>query len=277
MNKVLLILDGTHVPSYLLDAATRIGGAANYHLHALFLNKEPTGLQYDYFFPNDYSLVENPLTGKSIEQENKDIIDANIQTFKDTCELAGVSYTIDERKDYSLGELLQLTAFCDLVLADAKSTFYEYLLTDLLTDAHCPILLTKQTLSAPEKIVLAYDGSLSSIYAMKMFTYLFPQWKDVPLQVVYISEGGNRSLPKEAQIRSWLILHYTTIEEHVLTGNRLQALAGFINTDETRKIVIMGAYGKKGVSRLFHKSISEAVTDSSNAAAFITPRINIGL
>jgi hypothetical protein len=269
MNKVLMILDGTHVPAYLLDTVTNISYIANYHLHALFLNKEPTGLQYDYFFPNDYSLVENPLTGKSIEQENKEIIAANIQTFKDTCGLAGLSYSIDERGDYSLGELLQLTAFCDLVLADAKSNFYEFLLSDLLTDAHCPFLLTKQTLAAPDKIVLAYDGSLSSIYAIKMFTYLFPQWKDVPLQVVYISEGGNRSLPREAQIRSWLTLHYTTIAEHVLTGSRLQALADFINTDSNRKMVIMGAYGKKGVSRLFHKSITEAVTDSSNAAIFI--------
>lgn len=270
MNKVLLILDGLQVPGYLMDAAANIGKMANCHIHAIFLNKAPIDPEYNYFFPNDLILVDNPLRGENIAAENSEIISATIQTFKDVSDLAGLSYTIDERNDYSLDELLELTAFSDLLLADAKSNFYEYLLSDLLTDSHCPVLLTKQTLEAPGKLVLAYDGSVSSIYAMRMFTYLFPQWKDVPLQVVYVSDHDITTLPEEKQVIPWLSLHYSTVETKVITGNRVQELANIVNADNGPKVVIMGAYGRKALSRLFHKSLSKAVIDTSNAAAFIT-------
>ena len=51
---------------------------------------------------------------------------------------------------------------------------YDYL-KDVLHDVACPVLLVPEKFDFPESVILAYDGSEESVYAIKQFAYLFPE------------------------------------------------------------------------------------------------------
>jgi hypothetical protein len=270
MKKVMVILNGLHVSNYIVPAALKLAKSTNSFLHAIFLSQDPHQLEYSYFFPNDLTLTENYLTGKSIAEEDKEMIENNIRYFEDECKLMNVPFLVDTRHNYSLNELIACSDFFDLILIDAKVHLYEYLLSDLLADAHCPVLLTTSEMEAINQITFAYDGSHSSMYAIKMFTYLFPEWKDLPTNLVHITSKENRALPNETPVASWLTSHYSSLKTHIIQGNVQPALLEYLKPASKETLLVMGAFGRSSVSRMFHKSLSQAVINQTNAAVFIT-------
>jgi hypothetical protein len=270
MKKILVIFNGLHVSNYMVPAALKVAQSTNSFLHAIFLSQDPHQLEYSYFFPNDLTLTENYLTGKSIADEDKEMIANNIRYFEDECRLMHVPFLVDARYNYSLNELIAYSDFFDLILVDAKVHFYEYLLSDLLADAHCPVLLTTSEMESISRIVFAYDGSPSSMYAIKMFTYLFPEWKDMPANLVHIASKENSTLPNETPVASWLTSHYANLKTQVIQGNVQAALLQYLKPASKETLLVMGAFGRNAVSRMFHKSLSQAVINQTDAAVFIT-------
>jgi nucleotide-binding universal stress UspA family protein len=46
-------------------------------------------------------------------------------------------------------------------------------------------------------------------------------------------------------------------------------LVSFVRKNDQQTIVVMGAYGRNAVSRLFHRSLSNVVIEETNALVFI--------
>lgn len=270
MKKVLVILNGIHISNYIIPAALNLAKNTTSLLHVIFLNQDPHKLEYRYFFPNDLSLTQNSFTGKSLEEEDNKIIESNIKFFEDECRLANVQFSVDDKQDYALSELINYSEFFDLILIDANVNLYEYLLSDLLADAHCPVLLTTSDMSNIDRITLAYDGSYSSMYALKMFTYLFPEWNDKPVELIYIATKQTKDFPHEKEIKSWVGLHYKKSEIQVMTGDIQQTLLAYVKSSPEKNFLVMGAFGRSGISRMFHKSLSHAVLNQTSASVFIT-------
>jgi hypothetical protein len=270
MKKVMVVLNGLHVSNYIVPAALNLAKSTGSFLHAIFLSQNPHQLEYSYFFPNDLTLTENYLTGKSIAEEDMEMIEKNIRYFEDECKLMNVAFLIDSKRKYSLNELISFSEFFDLILIDARVHLYEYLLSDLLADAHCPVLLTTAEMEAINQITFAYDGSYSSMYAIKIFTYLFPEWKDKSTDLIHIVSKENSALPNEMPVASWLTSHYTNLKTQVIHGNVQAALLEYLKPVSKKTLLVMGAFGRSSVSRMLHKSLSHAVINQTNASVFIT-------
>lgn len=270
MKKILVILNGIHLSNNVLASAVNLGKSTEVFLHAIFLNDESHSSEYRYFFPNDLSTTENNLTGKSFAEEDREILETNIKLFEDECAVAGIKSEVETRRHLAITDLVRQSDFYDLLLIDAKTNLWDYPLAELLAEAHCPVLLTGSKMETPGTILLAYDGSASSSYALKMFTYLFPEWNSRPVELVYIASGDERALPHEREVTSWLSLHYGQVEQQVLTGPVHQALVEFINAQPEPPFLVMGAFGRKAISRMFHRSLSKAVIKQTNASVFIT-------
>lgn len=272
MKRVMVIFNGLHISNYMVPAALKLAKSTHSFLHAIFLSQDTHQLEHSYFFPNDLTLTENKLTGKSIAEEDKEMIANNIRYFEDECRLMDVPCQVDTVYNYSLNELIAYSDYFDLILVDAKVHLYEYLLSDLLSDAHCPVLLTTSEMEALNRIIFAYDGSPSSMYAIKMFTYLFPEWNDKPTDLIHIASKENSALPNETSIASWLASHYAHLKTQVIRGNVQAAFLEYIKPRSKETLLVMGAFGRSAVSRMFHKSLSQAVINQTNATIFITHR-----
>ncbi len=269
MKNILLILNATLTPPHVRDAAINIAKASSALLHTFFVFYRSDLAGPHYLFPNDLSLTENNLTGRSIKEEDEELIAAQVKVFKDECETAGVAYLIEPDTNVSNKDIIRLSAFADIVLADAHQDVHEHNVADLLSDAHCPVYLISKDAGTPENIVLAYDGSLSSIYAVKMYSYLFPGFRDLPTTLLYVHDGSHPELPQERNINMWLSQYYPRLEVEILQGKVADQLVEYTRP-LPRVLTVMGSYNRNQLSRLFHTSHAKALIEEGRSSVFIS-------
>jgi nitrogenase subunit NifH len=85
---------------------------------------------------------------------------------------------------------------------------------DLLGDVQCPVLIVPDNFITVDKIVLLYDGGPSSLYAVKMFSYLFGNFQDLPVEVFTVNDYylANRRIPDNKLMREFIKRHFPYIQ-----------------------------------------------------------------
>jgi nucleotide-binding universal stress UspA family protein len=268
MKKLLVAFNATNYSNSLADFAIKIARQSNSVIHAVFLS--PSFVPATYTFSSDLPLASTGLisTVEMIEESRK-LTEADIQMFKDDCAAGNISCSTDYSSDITLSDLVDHSAFADLILCDAKEELGGISIRDLLVDTHCPVLLVPQVVHLPARAVLCYDESFSSILAMKMYSYLSPEWKELPSTILSINPKGDNGLKFDDYLDDWLPLHFPTPQKQILQGNLQKELVSFIRKNDEQSIVVMGAYGGNAVSRLFHRSLANIVIEETNALVFI--------
>jgi len=105
--------------------------------------------------------------------------------------------------------------------------------------------------------------------ALKMFAYIFPELNDLPSFLVNVSSGKISALPHEEDLRTWLSKRYSNMQTIMLHGTEREELERFI-ASHPDSIVVMGAYGRSGISRFFHKSLANTVIQHTKSHLLIT-------
>jgi len=214
---------------------------------------------------------------ETASQEDADLMSGNISLFKTICNDAGVKHKIHINITAALNKLLDESAFADLILIDSRANFNydvsEQLnasLRYLFVDAHCPVLAISETAKPPEKIIIAYDGSDSCIFAIKAFSYIFPEWKHMKVFIVTVNIHAVKHLHTEESIKDWIELHFENCEFIFLEGDLKNTFIQFVITNQENAIVVMGAYGRNAISRMFRQSLADVVLKQSTASVFLT-------
>src|SRR5258708_4060977 len=171
MKKMLFLVDVLQSPAPILPSIVNLARPDNSFVYVIFLQR--AHFQADLVYPLGTDLPALEADVEADQQQMKD----DIRLIRDTFSAEGLSFKFSE-EDVSLDEVLKNSAFSDLILADARTNMSDFLyaplnisMKDLLTDAHCPVLLLREEGKPVERIVLSYDGSYSSIYAIKQFSY----------------------------------------------------------------------------------------------------------
>lgn len=267
MKKILVLFNGIDYPAHQIAYGIELAKTDQALLQAVVMRPVSLANTVSYPFPNDLALAQPPLVTYEDTRENTELIKANLKLFADECKEAGVK-SVAQPDTLSIDELIEQTAFSDLVLAGAKISFGDYSLEELLADTHCPVLIVTEKAKLPSKAILCYDEGFSSMFAIRHYSYLFPEWKSLPTQVVSINPKGDKGVKYSPYIDSWLQQHFIDCQNTVLEGNLQRELIGTIGKDE-HCIVVMGAYGRSAVSRLFHRSLANVVFEETNAAVFV--------
>ena len=98
-----------------------------------------------------------------------------------------------------ISQLTKETRFADLMIIGSE-TFYksaieygthEYL-KDALHGTECPVIIVPEKFNFPSNIILAYDGSASSVFAIKQFALLFPELCNLKTNLVYAETRGSK-------------------------------------------------------------------------------------
>ena len=269
MKKILLILNQCNIPQRVIKRAMHIARETNSLLEAVFIN-DTDGIDLGYPFPNDLYLIADKVRAATKTEDSRKLLEDLAQQFKDECDEQGIEYKIEIEQTVSVKHLLKLSCFADLIIADSKSDSDEYDLKDLLADAHCPLLLISKNAEPVDKIFVAYDGSISSMYALKMFSYIFPECRHFNVHFFQIRSQKHAEILYLDEIKSWAAKHFTNIKFDLLEGDVKNDLAEHIRIGSEKAIIIMGSYSASSLSRLFVKSTSEYVIHQTNASLFIT-------
>jgi nucleotide-binding universal stress UspA family protein len=241
------------------------------------------GLFLDDFTYHSYQLFDMVGSQGISSVKVKELMDGDIQSrkesvlrFSEATEIAGINSLIRHDKSIAIQELLKETIYCDLLVIAATETLSHYeedpptrFIRDLLIDIQCPVLIVPKTYKRTEKIILLYDGDPSSVYAAKMFSYMLPELKNLPIEVVSVKTNEDqKSFPEDKLIKEFIRCHYPGAAYHLLEGIPETEILGYLKGREN-VLVVLGAYRRNMISRWFKPSMADALMKQSELPLFI--------
>lgn len=276
MKKFLAVFDGYKMSKSTIEYSIQLSQKAQAHLVGVFL---------DEFFYHSYSFYNIISTQKNYQKvfKNLDAKDARkrdeaVQQFQKACEKAKINFSIHRDKKFALLELKHESMFADLVIINEHDTFTRgkeklptAFIKDLLIGVQCPVLLVPWNFKPIDKIVLLYDGRPSSLYAIKMFSYLFGTVDELPVIVYTVNEDdmANLRLPENKLMREFIKRHFPKAEYKIEKGNSEERIVGFMKNSGENELVVLGAYQRSEVSRWFKTSMADILMKELNSPLFI--------
>jgi nucleotide-binding universal stress UspA family protein len=199
-----------------------------------------------------------------------------VESVFDACDRVGLRASILLNRPVTIQELIREAKYADLIILDHAIPFdpysnngYASTLQDLLQNAACPVLILRDGAIDIEELVFTYNGTTSSIYAIKQFIQLFPALSDRPVSLLYVADGIADSVPEHEKIMNYLQFHYSRIGVRILRGNPSTEITNFLKNRKTA-VVTFGAYGRSNLSRFFHPSDADYTLRTLKQPVFIT-------
>ncbi|WP_026898811.1 universal stress protein [Daejeonella oryzae] len=276
MKKFLAAFDGFKMSKSTLEYAIQLTKIADAHLVGVFL---------DEFFYRNYNLYKVLTTSKNpdkvikeLDAKDKKKRDEAAILFQKTCEKAKIKFSIHRDISFVEQELQHESMFADLVIINEYETFAKtkegpptHFMKDFLADVQCPVLVVPGAFKKIDKIVLLYDGGPSSIYAIKMFSYLFGNLPDVPVEVFTVKDRslGTLRLPDNKLMREFIKRHFPKATYIINKGDAEKQILGHLRNYKENELVVLGAYRRSELSRWFKTSMADVLMKELDTPLFI--------
>lgn len=277
MKKILFLTDELKINRWSLDFAAYICKLNNSTLTGIFLQHEPhsrrtAAIIRDEIAFSGISAVEE----KPLEQLQQECRDRTTTRFKEICENLSVHSDMIRISGSRIDSILMECRYADLLLIDpalgmreSAAVLPSSFIRTILSQAECPVLVVPQRFDGVDEIVFAYDGSPSSVFAIKQFSAFFPGLADRTVYVITADSEKRIDTEEMQKMRSWLHLHYQNVIFHDVRGDsRIGLLEYVLGKDNI--IMIMGAYGRSGWSAFFSASHADPLVKYISKALFIS-------
>jgi nucleotide-binding universal stress UspA family protein len=274
MEKILLAMEGCRQNTYAIDFACYIAKLTGSRLTGVFLEGDPDGSG------PEHALTEELIpAGEYYANANgTDPVLQQVHQFREACTSREVLARVHRDRGVPLRELLRESRFSDLVIVDPEmsfrrqeSIFLGHFIRDVLVSAECPVLVSPYRCEALEEVIFAYDGSASSVFAIKQFTYLFPAFRQKKATVVNVRKVEGPAIEEQFRMKEWFTSHYDQVQFVVLSGNASDELFGYL-LEKKEAIVVLGAYGRGLLSRAIKPSHAGLLLRTINLPVFIAHR-----
>lgn len=274
MKKIAAIFDGLKFSRATLQYALAIAEKEPVHITGIFL---------DDFIYNSFSMYKMITAGatekqiRQLEEEDRKKRNEAASIFEKTCKQEGVRFTVHRDKNIAIQDVLHESIFADMLIVGYHESFREQkqavpttFIKDLLAEVQCPVLLVPQDYIPVKKARLLYDGEPSSVYAIKMSTYLMPWLNTLPVEVLSINEKGTSlHLDDNRLMKELMKRHYPKATYKILQGNAESKILSQLKTDQDTTVVVLGAYRRGSVSRWLRESMADILMRELKSPLFI--------
>lgn len=277
MKKILLAIDATHMDTEVVHFACTIARLTHSTLSGYFISShyddEPiVGMAFG--VPYIETVVDKEQPAYTALQKKQA---ENVRLFEKTCAMKGVRcQALCISADYPAQMIIDESRFADLVILHSGTSFEEGpeesptgFAKEILAQAECPVMVAPLNLSNIDQIVFAYDGSRSAVFAIKQFTYLFPELADKKVIVLQVTDDDTMPVTEKDKLGRLLRMHYSSIGFQVLQGKPSDELFGYL-IDKQNTMVVMGAFGRSWLSGLFKPATAGQLLKTINLPFFIT-------
>jgi nucleotide-binding universal stress UspA family protein len=276
MKKFIAAFDGLKFSESALDYAIFLSKQVNAHLVGVFLEDI---MRHSYSVA-DITNYEGSGFDRHMEELNeKDREERNesISRFEQACQNSGLNYSVHRDKNVAILELLHESIYADLLIIGEEETLTRYeesvptrFVRELLNEVQCPVIVVPSKYEPVNKIILLYDGGPSSVYAVRMFSYLFESLKQFETEIVTV-KGREESLhvPDNRLVKEFIKRHYPKAEYLVLKGYADDEIIRYLQREKKNPLVVLGAYRRGRFSRLFKPSLADHLLQHVKVPLFI--------
>jgi len=276
MEKILFAVDADGVNMHTLDFATYLCRLTRSGITGMFLEKlasDPAPLLKKLFSFSEHGRLEDDDLYTGPDEKNR--IEKEISLFRDTCDNRSLRYTIMQREGDPVREISRETRFSDLLIMDAFSSCKNSdlqiptnFVKDVLQETECPVIIAPPAFEKIDEIIFTYNGSRSSVFAMKQFAYLFPELNEKRLIIVQANEKGIWDENEKTSLKDLFRNHFSSIGFEILSNAQEDELFGFLLVRKNA-FIVMGAYGRAAISRFFKRSYADRLIRTMTQPLFI--------
>lgn len=269
MKKVIIPFDGGKFSKGAFSFAVHLNSIKPVLVTGIFLSTA----EFSRFFLFPPSLSDGTiLLERKAEEEN---IQKNVADFTSLCQKNNIRSRIHKGvDDFALPELTKETRFADLLILGSEIIFknisdndHNIFLKDMLQHTECPVMVVPENFYFPSLNILAYDGSTSSVFAIKQFAYLFPDLCDNKTILVYTAEE-TEDIPAEENIEELAASHFSNLAITVLKTGQIENLTEWV-LKQKNPLLISGSFSRSGFSSQFAKSFVINIIDAHQIPVFI--------
>jgi len=273
MKKVLLMFDGAHFSKGAFDFVRQLNMLEHVLVTGVFLPQSVASSLWSYT-----DAMTGTVLMPVLPQTDTEVLKASRTEFETLCRKNGMEYRVHEDAyDFALPELITESRFADLLVIGSESFYQdeeheinEYL-QEVLQRVECPVIVVPEHFEFPNTTILSYDGSASSVYAIKQFAYLFPELSRQPTLLVYAHEDDKIEFPHESNIEELTARHFQDLSLLKLEINPSKYFTAWMNQKEGA-ILVAGAYGRSTISQMFKRSFIKSVIGAHKIPVFIAHR-----
>jgi nucleotide-binding universal stress UspA family protein len=274
MRKILLAFDGTNFSEGAFEFARQLNELSPALVTGVFLSQ----INYANVWGYAEGVMGTSYIPRVVDGETV-AVHENIERFESHCQRNNIDYRVHKDfTEFSLAALKKESRFADILILGSES-FYENLginepnesMKDALHNSECAVFIVPEKFEFPDTNVLSYDGSDDSVYAIKQFAYLFPEFCDNKTLLVYAKEEANGRFPDEQYIEELAARHFTDLRLLKLPAKPEDYFNTWI---ENRKgaVLISGAFGRSTISQIFKRSFTSDVITDHRLPVFIAHR-----
>ena len=281
MEKILVALNARQVNINVIDFACYIAKLSGSELSGIFLENKPVET-----LPAGRPEIGQHRGEKVAEPAVAEtrcrvkLSEDYIEYFEEACQKRGVRSSVHIDKSVPVKEIIMESRFADLLIVDPEMSFGKrngrvptLFITGVLAKSECPVVIAPFTFNSIDEILLVNDNTSSSAFAIKQFTYLFPELTDNRITVAGIVNSGELAVNEKKLLGGFLQMHYSSIGFRVLEGSSGDELLSYL-IDKKNIFVVMGGCDCDKVSGLFRGSSSELLLRTVNLPIFVTPQQN---
>ena len=238
-----------------------------------------TGL---FFCPLDYNLMASashvPTTAPYMQVRAREIsiVDRNKELFVQECLSRHIRHHLHENTErWDKDVFAKASRFSDLVLLsgqlfceDGGSDQPNMFLQEALHASECPVIVVPEEYKPIQHLVIAYDGSKDNLFAIKQFCYLFPQYLDLPTEIVFVKDEATEDIPDIEELKHFSRLHFNSMGFAKLHFKAAHYFASWIGEKQS-VMLITGSFGRSPFSYIAKKSFAGQVIREHGMPVFI--------
>ena len=273
MKKVIIAFDGKHFSKGAFGIAEYFNEYQPILLTGIFLS----AVDYRDIIGVGAVGLGGPIFLPTLEKGDEDAIKENIEHFESLCQKNGIDYRIHKDDElFALEELITESRFADLLIISGES-FYSNVgekqpndyMQRVLHKSECPVMIVPEEYKTPDNIILTYDGSDASVYAIKQFAYLFPELCSQETTLLYANHKED-DLPERDRMSELAARHYTnlTLQKLDMPEPR-KFFHEWIEERRGNNILVSGSFARSGLSESIKRSFIYETIANHKVPVFI--------
>ncbi len=274
MERVVIVINPAGPERTALEFACHLSESTGSRLTGLFLHVDDVAGVHEE--NHEWKICNNHKVPEVTYDVRLADIEGNKTEFSRFCQNHNLAGKVDIQDARTVQDVILESRFADFLIISADSSFSQeteivptHLVSHILKNSECPVIIAPLSFTNVQEIVFTYDGSASSVFAIKQFTHLFPQFKDVKVTFLEVNDDESPDIEHKELITAYLKTHYSSISFHVLKGEPEDQLFSYFLT-KRNVFVVLGAFGKKFISSIFKRSTANLLLKTTSLPLFIS-------
>ena len=117
-------------------------------------------------------------------------------------------------------------------------------------------------------IIVAFDGKKESVFALKQFSNLFPEYDELPIEFVYIKDEETDDVPDMDLLKEYTNAHYDASNITKLHFHPGKSFNAWLK-NKKNTLLISGSFSRSGASMLLRRSFVEKIIKNNTGPVFI--------